>query len=96
MTDYNKIEALDILKLDFGSHTPIDLRVAELLINHFGGHGSTRVYATFKDGVYKGQIASAKSIDQLQELITAYNVDLTACTTDTSDLINRAQVVHIN
>ncbi len=79
MRDFNKMEWTDIVKLNFGNHDPIDLRTARLLIDHFGGYGSTRVYATFKDGVYKGQIDSVKSEQKLDELISAYNVTLTAC-----------------
>ena len=94
--NYDKMESYDILKLNFGNHTPINLYVAELIIDNFGGYGATRVYATFRDGVYKGQIDSPKSITALHELISAYNVDLTACTTSFEDLIQRAQVVHIN
>lgn len=75
-------DLITVISKDYGKHGSIDFDTAQALINAFGGYGSTRVYGTFRDGVYKGQIASIKSLNQLDELISVYNLDLTACTSN--------------
>ncbi len=72
------------IRQDIGSDT------ASKLIKEFGGYGTTRVYATFLDGVYKNQIDSVKSESQLDELVTAYTVQLWCVSTSLEDLISKA------
>lgn len=55
--------------------------------------GDTRVYAEYKDGVYKGQIDSVKSIVKLDELTSVYRVRLFVKTTSFSDLITNGNIV---
>lgn len=68
----------------------IDLDTARHLIKEFGGYGTTRVYATFLDGVYKDQIDSVKSEVKLDELTSAYRVQLWCNSMSLEDLINKA------
>lgn len=68
----------------------IGLDTARKLIKEFGGYGTTRVYATFLNGVYKGQIDSVKAESQLDELVTAYTVQLWCVSTSLEDLISKA------
>lgn len=55
-----------------------------------GSLGHTRVYATYKDGVFKGQVIGIPSKIYLNELISAYNVELDARSTTIADLIKKA------
>lgn len=62
----------------------IDLDTARALIKQHDGYGNVRVYGVFLDGVYKNQIASVKSENQLDELTSAYRMQLYVMRTDTS------------
>lgn len=79
-----------VLNKHYGSHTNITLDEAEILLKTLGYNSPTRVYATFKDGVYVNQIDRMTSVTKLQETITAYSVTLWASTMTTDDLIRRA------
>ena len=68
----------------------INYNEAVSILNEFGGYGSVRVYATYKDGVYIGQKTGVKSITMLDELTSAYNVTLESNATSLSDLITQA------
>lgn len=59
--------------------------------------GVARVYATFKDGVYIGQIDRIASETKLDELTGAYRVELWTSSMATDDLIHNARIkiVHI-
>ena len=60
-------------------------------------NGVARVYATFKDGVYIGQIDRIASESKLDELTSVYRVDLWTNSMTTDDLISNARIniVHI-
>lgn len=62
------------------------------ILKNNDSYGATRVYAEFKDGVYKGQIDSIKSINQLDELTSAYRVRMYVKTTHFEDLIHVAGI----
>lgn len=61
-------------------------QATEVLKTH-DAWGATRLYAEFKDGVYKGQIVAVKSVKYLDELTSAYRVRLYTATTHLSDLV---------
>ena len=61
-------------------------------------NGQARVYATFLDGVYKGQIDRVASVTKLDELTSVYRVELWTNSTTLADLISdgRIQIVTTN
>ena len=66
----------------------INLDEARQFVKNNDGYGTTRVYAEFLDGVYKGQIDAVKSENKLDELTSAYRVKLYKVTTHFEDLIH--------
>lgn len=75
---------------NYGEQTPVTEQEAVVLLDAFGGFGSTRVYATHTAGPFKEQIIGIKSRAMLYSTLEAYTVKLWATTTSTNDLIKGA------